>query len=475
MEVYAGFGEYADAEIGRLLRAVDDLGQTDNTLIFYILGDNGASAEGGPNGAFNEAGVINHREEELGDVMKHLDDLGGPYSFNHYAIGWAIAGNTPFTWAKQVASNYGGTRDGMIIHWPKGIKTTGEVRTQWHHVIDIAPTVLEAAGLPEPKVVNGIPQIPMEGVSMIYSLNDAQAKDRHVTQYFEMFGNRAIYHDGWFAGTVHKAPWEFSARHSLENDQWELYDTRVDFSLADDLAAKQPDKLKEMQTLFMAEAEKYQVLPLDDRVIERFNAAMVGRPDLMAGRTSLKVYQGMRGMMENVFINTKNASHSITAEVNVADGGGKGVILAQGGRFGGWSLYLNNGKPTYTYNWLGLERYTISSPTALTAGRAKIRYEFAYDGGGFGKGGTGTMFVNDHQVAQGRIENTHGYSISVDEGADVGEDGETPVVEDYGLPAPHRFDGKIVNLTIELAKMEQAGPMEMEKMNQTNLKRALAE
>ncbi|TNF55399.1 MAG: arylsulfatase, partial [Gammaproteobacteria bacterium] len=231
MEVYAAFGEYADAEIGRLLGAVDDLGQTDNTLIFYILGDNGASAEGGPNGAFNEAGVINHREEELGDVMKHMDDLGGPYSFNHYAIGWAIAGNTPFTWAKQVASNYGGTRDGMIIHWPKGIKTTGEVRTQWHHVIDIAPTVLEAAGLPEPKIVNGIPQIPMEGVSMIYSLNDAQAKDRHVTQYFEMFGNRAIYHDGWFAGTVHKAPWEFSARHSLENDQWELYDTRVDFSL----------------------------------------------------------------------------------------------------------------------------------------------------------------------------------------------------------------------------------------------------
>ncbi len=475
MEVYAAFGEYADAEIGRLLGAVDDLGQTDNTLIFYILGDNGASAEGGPNGAFNEAGVINHREEELGDVMKHMDDLGGPYSFNHYAIGWAIAGNTPFTWAKQVASNYGGTRDGMIIHWPKGIKTTGEVRTQWHHVIDIAPTVLEAAGLPEPKIVNGIPQIPMEGVSMIYSLNDAQAKDRHVTQYFEMFGNRAIYHDGWFAGTVHKAPWEFSARHSLENDQWELYDTRVDFSLADDLSAKKPNKLKEMQTLFMAEAEKYQVLPLDDRVIERFNAAMVGRPDLMAGRTSLKVYQGMRGMMENVFINTKNASHSITAEVNVADGGGKGVILAQGGRFGGWSLYLNNGKPTYTYNWLGLERYTISSPTALTAGRAKIRYEFAYDGGGFGKGGTGTMFINDHQVAEGRIENTHGYSISVDEGADVGEDGETPVVEDYGLPAPHRFDGKIVNLTIELAKMEQAGPMEMEKMNQTNLRRALAE
>ena len=475
MEVYAAFGEYADAEIGRLLGAVDDLGQTDNTLIFYILGDNGASAEGGPNGAFNEAGVINHREEELADVMKHMDDLGGPYSFNHYAIGWAIAGNTPFTWAKQVASNYGGTRDGMIIHWPKGIKTTGEVRTQWHHVIDIAPTVLEAAGLPEPKVVNGIPQIPMEGVSMIYSLNDAQAKDRHVTQYFEMFGNRAIYHDGWFAGTVHKAPWEFSARHSLENDQWELYDTRVDFSLADDLAAKQPDKLKEMQTLFMAEAEKYQVLPLDDRVIERFNAAMVGRPDLMAGRTSLKVYQGMRGMMENVFINTKNASHSITAEVKVTDGGGKGVILAQGGRFGGWSLYLNNGKPTYTYNWLGLERYTISSHTALTAGRAKIRYEFAYDGGGFGKGGTGTMFVNDHQVAQGRIENTHGYSISVDEGADVGEDGETPVVEDYGVPVPHRFDGKIVNLTIELAKMEQARPMEMEKMNQTNLKRALAE
>jgi arylsulfatase len=363
----------------------------------------------------------------------------------------------------------------MIIHWPKGIRAKGEVRTQWHHVIDIAPTILEAAGLSEPKVVNGIPQIPMEGVSLIYSLNDAKAKDRHVTQYFEMFGNRAIYHDGWFAGTVHKAPWEFSPRNSLENDKWELYDTRVDFSLADDLAAKQPEKLKEMQALFMAEAIKYQVLPLDDRVIERFNAAMVGRPDLMAGRTSLTVYRGMRGMSENVFINTKNASHSITAELDVPKGGGKGVILAQGGRFGGWSLYLKKGKPTYTYNWLGLKRYTVSSPTALPAGRATIRYEFAYDGGGFGKGGTGTIFVNGKKVAQGRIENTHGYSISVDEGADVGEDGETPVVEDYGVKAPYNFNGKIARVTVDIKKMEKAGLVETEKMKQTTLRRALAE
>jgi arylsulfatase A-like enzyme len=475
MEVYAAYGEYADAEIGRLIKAVEGLGQMDNTLIFYILGDNGASAEGGPNGAFNEAGVLNHREEELADVMQHINELGSPYSYNHYAIGWAIAGDTPFTWAKQVASNYGGTRDGMIVHWPKGFRAKGEVRTQWHHVIDIAPTILEAAGLPEPKVVNGIPQIPMEGVSLIYSLNDAKAKDRHVTQYFEMFGNRAIYHDGWLAGTVHKAPWEFSPRNSLENDKWELYDTRVDFSLADDLAAKQPEKLKEMQALFMAEAIKYQVLPLDDRVIERFNAAMVGRPDLMAGRTSLTVFQGMRGMSENVFINTKNASHSITAELDIPRGGGKGVILAQGGRFGGWSLYVKKGKPTYTYNWLGLKRYTISSPTALPAGRATIRYEFAYDGGGFGKGGLGTIFVNGKKVAQGRIENTHGYSLSVDEGADVGQDGETPVVEDYGVKAPYTFNGKMAGVTVDIKKMEKAGPAEIEKIKHTSMKRALAE
>ena len=398
----------------------------------------------------------------------------GPYSYNHYVRGWAIAGDTPFTWAKQIASNYGGTRNGMVIHWPKGIRGKGELRTQWHHVVDIAPTILEAAGLPEPKTVNGIAQTPIEGVSMVYSLNDAKAKDRHIIQYFEMLGNRAIYHDGWFAGTIHKAPWEFNPRNLLENDKWELYDTRADFSLSDDLAAKNPEKLREMQGLFMTEAVKYQVLPLDDRLLDRFNAALAGRPDLMAGRTSLTVYQGMRGMMENVFINTKNASHSITAEVSIPKGGGTGVILAQGGRFGGWSLYLKDGKPAYTYNWLGLKRYTIAAQKALPAGKASIRYEFAYDGGGFCKGGVGTIFVNNKKVAQGRVENTQGYLLSLDEGADVGEDGETPVVEDYGNPAPHKFNSKIEKVTIDVKKMQMAGALEEERIKQTTLKRMLA-
>ena len=267
MEVFAGFAEHTDYEVGRLIDAIADMGQLDNTLVFYILGDNGASAEGGMNGMFNEMTYFNGVQETVPDVLKHYDELGGPSTYSHYAAGWAVAGDTPFTWTKQVASNYGGTRNGMIVHWPKGVKAKNEVRSQWHHVIDIAPTVLEAAGLPEPKTVNGITQTPIEGVSMLYSFNDAKAKDRHPTQYFEIFGNRAIYNDGWLAGTVHKAPWEPKPRAALENDTWELYDTRSDFSLANDLAKQNPDKLKEMQDLFMKEAVKYNVLPIDDRVL----------------------------------------------------------------------------------------------------------------------------------------------------------------------------------------------------------------
>lgn len=456
MEVFAGFGEYTDTEIGRLVDVIQDMGQLDNTLIFYIVGDNGASAEGGMSGMFNEMTYFNGVVETVSDVMKHYDELGGPNTYSHYAAGWAVAGDTPFTWTKQVASNYGGTRNGMVVHWPKGVKARNEIRTQWHHVIDIAPTVLEAAVLPEPKVVNGIPQTPIEGVSMLYSFNDAHAKDRHLTQYFEIFGNRAIYRDGWLAGTVHRAAWETEVRAALDKDTWELYDTRNDFSLATDLAAKEPAKLKELQSLFMDEAVKYNVLPIDDRVFERINAALVGRPDLMAGRTSLTVYEGMTGMSENVFINTKNRSHTITAEVNIPKSGGRGVILAQAGRFGGWSLYLKNGVPTYTYNFLGLKRFTIAAKKPLPAGKATIRYEFAYDGGGLAKGGTGTILVNDMKVAEGRIERTQPMIFSADEGADVGEDGETPVVENYGIPAPYQFTGRIDKITIDVQEMKAA-------------------
>lgn len=463
MEVYAGFAAHTDYEVGRLIDAVADMGQLDNTLVFYILGDNGASAEGGMNGSFNEGAYFNGVSESLQDVLKHYNELGSPSTFNHYAIGWAVAGDTPFSWTKQIASNYGGTRNGMVIHWPKGIKVKNEMRSQWHHVIDIAPTVLEAAGLPEPKVVNGIPQTPIEGVSMLYSFNDAQAKDRHLTQYFEIIGNRAVYHDGWFAGTVHKAPWESKPRATLESDTWELYDTRNDFSLANDLAKQNPAKLKEMQDLFITEAVKYNVLPIDDRSLERLNAALVGRPDLMAGRTSLTVYEGMIGMSENVFINIKNRSHTVTAEVQIPKGGAKGAILAQAGRFGGWSLYVKDGKPTYTYNFLGMKRFTIASKNPLPAGKATIRYEFAYDGDGLGKGGTGTLFVNGKQAARGRIEQTQAMIFSADEGADVGQDGETPVAENYGIKAPYTFTGKIHKVTVDVKEMGKAGKAEEKK------------
>jgi arylsulfatase A-like enzyme len=476
MEVFAGFGEYTDTEIGRLVKAIENMGQLDNTLIFYIVGDNGASAEGGMNGMFNEMTYFNGVEETVQDVLKHYDELGGPKTYGHYAAGWSVAGDTPFTWTKQICSNYGGTRNGMVIHWPKAVKAKGEVRSQWHHVIDVVPTILEAAGLPEPKAVNGITQTPIEGVSMLYTLNDAKARDRHLSQYFEMFGNRAVYHDGWLAGTVHKAPWEPKPRATLENDRWELYDTRTDFSLANDLSAKNPEKLKEMQELFIKEAIKYSVLPIDDRGIERTNPAIAGRPDLMAGRTSLTVYEGMTGMTENVFINIKNRSHTITADVQVPKKGARGVILSQAGRFGGWSLYLKNGNPTYTYNFLGLKRFTIAAKNPVPAGKAVIRFEFAYDGGGLGKGGTGTIFVNDKKVAQGRIERTQPMIFSGDEGADVGEDGETPVVEDYGIPAPYKFAGKINKITIDLKEMktadkEKAGMAQKE----AGLKKALSD
>ena len=477
MEVFAGYAEYADAEIGRLIRAIEEQGQLDNTLIIYIVGDNGASAEGGMNGLFNEMTYVNGVQEKTEDILKVYDKLGGPMTYNHYAAGWAIAGDTPFTWTKMVASNYGGTRNGMVIHWPRGLAAKGQLRTQWHHVIDIAPTILEAAGLPEPKVVNGIPQTRIEGVSMLYTFGDANAKDRRLTQYFELYGNRAIYHDGWLAGTVHGAPWETGRpRSTLENDKWELYDTRTDFSLADDLAGKHPEKLREMQELFVNEAIKHNVLPLDDRKLERFNAALVGRPDLLAGRTSLTVYDGMTGISENAFINTKNRSHSVTAEVEIPKGGASGVILAQAGRFGGWSLYLKDGRPTYTYNFLGLKRFTIAGRQRVPVGKATVRYEFAYDGGGIGKGGTGTLFVNGRKVAEGRIEHTQGMVFSVDEGTDVGRDGETPVVENYGIPAPFAFTGKIDKVTIDLMKVDKSVDAE-ENRRRTDLvqKRTMAD
>jgi hypothetical protein len=439
--------------------------------VFYILGDNGTSAEGGMNGMFSEMTYFNGVQETVPDMLKHYDEWGGPSTYPHMAAGWAVAGDTPFSWTKQVASNFGGTRNGMVVYWPKRVTAKGEVRSQFHHVIDVAPTVLEAAGLPEPKVINGTPQAPIEGVSMKYTFDDAKAESRHKTQYFEIFGNRAIYADGWFAGTIHRAPWEMKPRAALLEDKWELYDTRVDFSLANDLSAKNPAKLKELQDLFLQEAVEHRVLPIDDRLMERLNAKLVGRPDLMGDRTSLTLHAGMKGMSENVFVNVKNRSLTITADVQIPQGSANGVILAQGGRFGGWSLYFKDGKPTYTYNLLGLQRFNVAASQPVPTGKATIRFDFAYDGGGLGKGGLGSIFVNGTKVAEGRIERTQPGIFSADETADVGEDDATPVTEDYQA-YDNKFTGKILKVTIDVKEMGAGTRAEAAKADTESAKKA---
>jgi arylsulfatase len=449
-EVFAAYIEMTDHEIGRVVRAIEETGQLDNTLVVFVYGDNGTSAEGGRNGMFSEMTYFNGVQEQVVDMLEHLEKWGGPETYPHMAAGWAVAFDTPYQWTKQVASDHGGTKVGMAIYWPRRIKARGELRTQFHHVIDVAPTILEAAGLPEPREVNGTPQVPMDGVSMVYTFDDAEAKDRRLTQYFEMFGNRAIYHDGWFARTIHKAPWERRPRRPLAEDIWELYDARTDFSLVNDLAAKNPQKLAELQALFMQEAEKNHALPIDDRVFERLIPAMVNRPDLMAGRTSLTLAEGMTGMTENVFLDIKNKSKTITAEVEVPESGANGAILVQGGRFGGWALYVEDGVPAYDYNFLGLHRTTIAATKPLAPGKATIRFEFAYEGPGMGKGGAGTLFVNDEKVAEGRIERTQPIVFSADETADVGIDLATPVVEAIGSERKSRFTGHIPRVTVEV-------------------------
>jgi arylsulfatase A-like enzyme len=450
VEVFAGYVEMTDHEIGRVIDAIDAIGQLDNTLVFLIYGDNGTSGEGGRDGLYNEMTYFNGGQLSVEELLSHYDSWGSPDTYPHMAMGWATAFNTPYGWMKQVASDHGGTKVGMAVHWPAGIKAKGEKRGHFTHVIDVAPTVLHAAGLPEPRMVNGVPQIPMQGVSMLYAFDDADAPERHATQYFEMFGNRALYRDGWWARTIHKAPWDAQGRRPLADDIWELFDTATDFSLARDLAQAHPEKLAELQAMFTAEAGRNHVFPIDDRLIERGNAAIAGRPDLMAGRTSLTLAGGMTGMSENVFINVKNRSKTITATVDVPEGGGRGTILAQAGRFGGWSLYVKDGVPAYRYNFLGQETYTVSAPAPLPKGTHEIRFEFAYDGGGLGKGGKGTLFVDGQAVADGRIEQTQAIVFSGDETADVGVDLATAVVEEIGSGAKSRFTGTIERVTIEV-------------------------
>ncbi len=448
MEVYAGFSEQTDYEIGRLVQSLKDMGELDNTLLFYIVGDNGASAEGGPEGAYNEIMALNGIIGKASEMMPHLDDWGSPNTFPHFAIGWAYAMDTPFQWTKQVASHFGGTRNGMVIHWPDRIKAKGEIRSQFSHVVDIAPTILEAAGLPFPRMVNGTAQRPLDGVSMVYSFADAKARGRHSTQYFEIFGNRGIYHDGWVACTRHSIPWLNVPLPPLKDDIWELYNVDEDFSQANNLASSNPEKLKELQDLFMKEAAKNHALPIDDRRVERFDPSIAGRPDLMGGRTSLTVYEGMTGMAENAFINTKNRSYTITADVQLPDANTNGVILAQAGRFGGWTLFMKDGKVHHEYNWFGIERTKIFSANAMAPGKHTIKYQFVSDGPKPATGGQSILYVDGQKVGEGPIPKTMPFAFSGDEGADVGMDGETAVSEDY-KEGDNKFTGKINKVTID--------------------------
>jgi arylsulfatase len=447
METYAGFAEQTDFEIGRLYAAIEELGQADNTLFIYIVGDNGASAEGTMNGVYNEMTYFNGVPETVADMLKHYGEWGAPTTYPHYAAGWAVAMDSPFSYTKQVASDFGGTRNGMVIHWPNVVKAKGEVRSQFGHVIDIAPTVFEACKVPSPTMVNGIQQDPIEGKSLIYSFADAAAKETHTVQYFEMFGNRGVYSDGWFARTIHRPAWDRKPLQGLAEDPWELYNTNEDFSLSNNLAASDADKLKELQALFMAEAEKYHVLPIDDRLLERTNASLVGRPTVMEGRTSMTLGPGMKGMGVDIFIATVGQSYTMTADVEVG-AGANGVIVCQGGRFGGFSFHVNKGKPTFTYNFLGLEKFVVASSRALTPGKHTVVYDFKSDGG-LGKGGMGTMSIDGAKVGEGRIEKTQPGIFSVDDLADVGTDDGTPVTEYGGSP---KFKGTLNKVTIEVRK-----------------------
>ncbi|MGH9214549.1 MAG: sulfatase-like hydrolase/transferase [Acidimicrobiales bacterium] len=453
MEVYAGFLEHTDHHIGRLLDALDDLGVLDDTLVYLIIGDNGASGEGTLNGCFNELITLNGAAglETAEFMASRIDDFGTPAAYNHYAVGWAHAMDTPYQWTKQVASHWGGTRNGTIVHWPNGFSSRGEVRTQFHHVIDVAATVLAAAGVPEPTFVHGVQQMPLHGVDMATSFDDAAAPEQRETQYFEMFVNRGIYHKGWTAVTRHSLPWITTEVPALDDDVWELYGPD-DWTQAHDLAAEQPERLHELQRLFLIEAAKYNVLPLDDRRFERFNPDLAGRPQLIRGHSQL-LFGGMGRLSENSLLVVKNKSHAITAEIVVPDDGARGVIVAQGGAFGGWSLYANAGRPAYCYSLFGLQRFRVEGGEPIPSGEHQVRMEFTYDAGGLGKGGDVALFVDGDQVGSGRVEATVPMVFSADETADVGNDSGTPVSDDEDGASP--FTGRVRWVQLDIDKASE--------------------
>ena len=440
MEIYAGFMEQTDHEVGRVVDAIADLGVLDNTLIYYIIGDNGASAEGTPNGCFNEMTTLNGLPgiETTEFLLSKIDDFGTPNAYNHYAVGWAHALCTPYQWTKQIASHWGGTRNGTIVHWPNGITDKGQCRNQFHHVIDVAPTVLEAAGLPTPFSVNGTQQAPLEGVSMLPMLRDADAPEAHDVQYFEIMGNRGIYHQGWTAVTKHRTPWLVDAP-PFDQDVWELYGPD-DWTQAHDLAEENPEKLAELQRLWLIEAVKYNVVPLDDRSFERINPDIAGRPQLIRGNSQL-LFSGMR-VSENCILNLKNKSHSVTAQLVVPETGVSGVIVTQGGMVGGWTLYAYEGRLKYCYNFFGIQYFMVTADQPIPAGEHQVRMEFAYDGGGLAKGGDVTLYYDGQPVGKGRVEITQPMAYSADEACDVGADTGSPASPDYGASG-NKFAGEI--------------------------------
>lgn len=447
METYAGFLEYTDYEIGRVIDTIDELGDLDNTLIIYINGDNGSSAEGSLIGTCNEVLNLNGYDLTMEDNRRCYEYWGSPETSPHFAVSWAWAMDTPFRWTKQVASYFGGTRNATVMSWPAKIKDTGTVRDQFHHVIDIAPTLLEVAGLTEPRFYNGIPQKPIEGVSMAYTFgkDGEKADEHHKTQYFEMFGHRAIYDQGWMASAFHnRLPWITAGSVPFEEDKWELFNLEEDFTQSTDLSEENPKKLTELKQLFFLEGDKYNVFPLDDRFAERLDVSL--RPSFTLGRTHFDLYPGMAHIPEGTAPNTKNTSHSITADLMIPEEGAEGVILAMGGTTGGYSLYVQDGKLHYHYNWFDLERTDITADTELPTGKVNVRFDFNYDGG-VGKGGTGTLYINNRKVAQSPIEKTVAGRFGVDT-MDVGADFQAPVSDRY--QPPFKFTGDIEKVAIDI-------------------------
>jgi arylsulfatase A-like enzyme len=449
MEIFAGFGAQIDYEMGRVLDAAAALPDADNTLVIYIMGDNGSSAEGGLDGETNENAAFNGVLETWQSDLKYIDELGGPKHYNHFPAGWAWAMDAPLQWTKQVASHFGGTRNPVIISWPAKITDKGGVRTQFHHIMDVMPTILEAANIRAPEMLNGIPQKPIEGISMVYSFNDAKAPDRRKSQIFELVSNRGMYQDGWMASSLAFVPWQpVRTGYDPDKAKWELYNIDQDFSQADDVAAQYPEKLQALKDLWWAEAARENILPLDWRAVERLSDQLTGRPSIAAGRNTFVYETPLVALPEASAPDLKNKSFTITAEVEVPADGGDGMIFTQGGITAGWGFYLQKGKLVGVHNYIGFDRYRVVSTESVPTGKVTLTFDFKYDGGGMGKGGTITLLANGKTIGEGRVEKTTPLKYSLYEGQDIGQDSGSPV--DFSYTPPFPFTGQLHKVIVEL-------------------------